>query len=313
MKKNIKNLLIKKMPVSASKYFYWNTFKKRLNLKNPTTFNEKLMWLKLYEDDSQKARCADKYLVRDYVSQLGYSNILVDLFKVYENVEEISFQELPESFVMKCTHGSGFNIICPNKEKMDKKQTIVQLKKWMKSDYGLRAAEPHYSKIKPRIIVERFLDDELNGQLPTDYMIHCFHGTPHVIEVGVDNGDKEKMFGTFNCDWDVLPYFDDSVTLGEVINKPGRLEEMLEISRELSKAFTYVRVDLYYSDNKIYFGELTFTPAACLDYDFINDADLQMGELLDLTVFKKEALSKVSIKKPINLASKIWPMLFYIG
>lgn len=148
-------LLIKKSPLVASKVIYFRTFGKRLNLKNPTTFNEKLMWLKLYEDDSLKTKCADKYLVRDYVRKAGYSRALIDLYKVYESVEDINFQELPKSFVMKCTHGSGFNIICPDKDKMDLQKTIVQLKKWMKMDYSRLAAEPHYSKIKPRIIVEK--------------------------------------------------------------------------------------------------------------------------------------------------------------
>ena len=274
------------------------------------------MWLKLYEEDSLKTKCADKYLVRDYVRKVGYSQILIDLYKVYESVEDINFQELPDRFVMKCTHASGFNIICQNKDEMNKEETILQLKKWMDTEYGLQACEPHYSKIKPRIIVERFLDDELNGQLPIDYMIHCFHGVPHLIEVGVDAND-EKKYGTFNCNWDVLPYFKDSIALSEVVKKPDGLEDMLEIARNLSEAFTYVRVDLYYSNNKIYFGELTFTPAACLDHDFINNADYQIGKLLNLTDLKKESLQKVSISKYFklkvtDLVPKIWPMLVLI-
>lgn len=270
------------------------------------------MWLKLNEDDSLKADCADKYLARDYVSKCGYTDILNDLHQVYENVEEINFEELPDKFVMKCTHASGFNIICTNKVDLDKQKMILQLKKWMETDYGLKYCEPHYSKIKPRFIVERFLEGS-NTHLPVDYMIHCFNGVPQVIEVGLHSRDKEKKYGSFDPDWRFLPYFKDSEALSKVIDKPERLDEMLEISKDLSKAFTYVRVDLYYSGNKIYFGELTFTPAACLDYDFINFADQQMGEFLDLTVLTKEKFPKISILKDlklkvIDLTSKIWPM-----
>ncbi len=295
-------ILQTRMPVFASKVLYFRTFRKRLNLKNPKTFNEKLMWLKLYEDYRLKTKYADKYLVRDYISRLGYSNILIDLYKVYESVEEINFKELPKRFVMKCTHGSGFNIICQNKDELDLEKTKVQLKKWMETDYGLLFCEPHYSQIKPRIIVEKFLDDEFNSELPIDYMIHCFHGVPQVIEVGVYLGNNEKTYSTFNCSWDILPYFKDSLTDSEVIRRPTNLEEILEISKELSKDFTYVRVDLYYCHNKIYFGELTFTPAGCVDKDFFDYADYKMGELLDLTALKTETSSKkVSIARDLKV------------
>ena len=164
----------------------------------------------------------------------------------------------------------------------------------MKTDYGLQFCEPYYSPIKPRISVEKFLEDELNGKLPIDYMIHCFHGVPQVIEVGVDFGNNEKKYSTFNCDWDILPHYGDGINSSGMINKPEKIEEILKISKELSKAFTYVRVDLYYCHNKIYFGELTFTPGACLEKDFINGAEYQMGELLNLEILNKGNLSRLS-------------------
>lgn len=291
----IYSLLIKISPVLASKVIYYKNFRRKLDLKNPTYFNDKLMWLKLNEDNSLKTKCADKYLVRDYINQMGYSNLLVEIYKVYDSVEEINFEELPNSFVMKCTHGCGFNIICPNKGKLDIEDTIRKVKKWMKTDYGLHMAELHYSKIKPRIIIERFLGDSVNGKVPSDYMIHCFHGEPRVIEVGIDKLTSDKKEILFNCDWEILNYNEASANLKETIVKPERLNEMLDIARSLSSRFTYVRVDLYYCNNRIYFGELTFTPAACLDKDFINNADYQMGQFLDLTVLKKKRISKASL------------------
>lgn len=294
--RTIYSLLVKVSPVLASKLLFYKSFRRRLDLKNPQTFNEKLMWLKLYEDDSLKTRCTDKYLVRNFVSQIGYSDILIHLYKVYDRVEEINFGELPNSFVMKCTHGSGFNIICSNKENLDQEQTILKLKKWMKTNYALLAAETHYSKIKPRIIVEKFLEGKLNGKVPIDYKVHCFHGEPQVIEVVLNRGTSEQKHIMLNQHWDLLPYNEDCINAVKLIDKPEKLDEILKISRGLSKRFTYVRVDLYFSEDQVYFGELTFTPAACLDHtDFNNSADYQIGKLLDLTVINKGTPSKTII------------------
>ncbi|MGN7476660.1 ATP-grasp fold amidoligase family protein [Solibacillus silvestris] len=261
-------------------------------MKNPITFNEKLMWLKLYEDDSLKTICTDKYLVRDYIKQAGYSQILIDLYKVYENVDDIDFRELPNSFVMKCTHGSGFNIICACKDTLDRGKTILQLKKWMETDFSVINCEPHYSKIKPRIIVERFLGEEMNEKLPIDYKIHCFHGQPHIFDVVLNRGTKEKKHIMLNSGWQVIPYTNDSKDFAGGIKKPEKLDEMLKMAAELSKDFTYVRVDFYYYNDQIYFGELTFTPGACIDTEYSEGVDFKMGKLLDLTALKNETLSK---------------------
>lgn len=309
--------LVKVSPVQASKLLYYKAFRKKLDLNNVQTFNEKLMWVKLNEDHALKTLCSDKYLVKDYVKQLGYSDILIQALKVYEHVEEIDFQQLPNKFVMKCTHGSGYNIICLNKDELIIDETISKLKKWMATDYGLQCCEPHYSKIKPRIIVEPFLEEALSDRVPSDYMIHCFHGVPQVIEVGVDCGERGKKYATFTSEWDALPYFEESMAMSEVVKKPEQFEKMLEIARSLSEAFTYVRVDLYYCKNKIYFGELTFTPAACIDQDFINDADLQMGKLLNLAAIKRKNTAQLPIQshyklKIMDIMSKIWPMFVFV-
>lgn len=275
-------LLVEISPVLASKVIYYKTFGKRLNLKNPTTFNEKLMWLKLTEDDELKAHCTDKYLVRDYVRDRGLGDILIDTYDMYERAEQIDFDKLPDRFVMKCTHGSGFNIVCANKYFLEKAHTLAQLKKWMQTDYSLYCCEPHYAKIRPRILVEQFIG-ERGGKLPTDYKIHCFHGQPEVIEVIADRDTPNRKNILFSCDWTLLPYTKEALEVGESWERPQNLTEMLRVARTLSEAFTYVRVDLYSVENKVYFGELTFTPAACVDTDLLQEADVQLGRLLDLT------------------------------
>ncbi|MED4351106.1 ATP-grasp fold amidoligase family protein [Schinkia azotoformans] len=268
-------------PATASKIKYFITFGRKLNLKKPSTFNEKLMWLKLNEDDSLKATCADKFLVRDYIEKLGFNNLLNDLYNVYDRPEDISFSDLPNSFVLKCTHGSGCNIICSNKDRLDKEVALSKLKTWFATDYSLISAEPHYSKIKPRIIAEKFLGED-NGVVPIDYKIHCFHGEPQIIEVILDRGIGQKKSIMFDLNWNIMPYTKDALNFTEKIEKPLKLDDMVEIAKTLSNSFTYVRVDLYFYSNRIYFGEFTFTPAGCVDLDLLPDADYRIGELLDL-------------------------------
>lgn len=286
MYKKLIIILSKYSPILASKVKYFVSFGKRLDLNNPKTFNEKLMWLKLFEDDTIKAMCADKYEVRNFVSSLGLGDILNELYFVYESVDEIDFDKLPNSFVIKCTHGCGCNIICSDKSKLNKEDAVRKLDKWMKTDYSLLSAEPHYAKIKPRIIVEKFLGEE-GGLSPIDYKIHCFHGEPKLIEVVLDRAINQTKFIFLDLNWNVLPYNRHSVNLKTQIEKPDKLDEMLDIARKLSSNFTYVRVDLYYYNGKIYFGELTFTPSACCHTHLFKDADYEIGKLLDLSKLKQ--------------------------
>ena len=273
--------LAKRTPVLASKIKYYVTFGKRMDLKNPKQFNEKLMWLKLYEEDSLKALCADKVRVRDYVKKMGLSNILNDIYAVYDRVEDVEFDRLPESFVIKCNHGSGCYIVCKDKSLLDVNDAKMKLKKWMNTDYSLISAEPHYSRIAPKILVERFLGTK-EGSWPIDYKIHCFNGKPQIIEVISERETGNKKSIMFDTSWNILPYTKDSLNVQKKIERPEKLDEMIETARILSKEFTYVRVDLYFYESKIYFGELTFTPAGCVDTDLLEEGEKSLGALLNL-------------------------------
>lgn len=273
--------VVKASPVLASQILYFKVFRKRLNLKAPRTFNEKLMWLKLNEPDVLKTQCTDKYLVREYVRARCGEELLIDLHGVYERAEDIDFARLPNRFVLKCTHGSGFNIVCKNKLFLDEDYTRKQLNNWLKMNYSLYCGEPHYAGIRPRIVAERYIGKR-SGQLPIDYKIHCFHGEPQFIDVVMDRDTPLKKNLTYTCDWELLPYTHDSVQFDGDCERPVKLAEMLDIARKLSRAFTYVRVDLYAVGVRIYFGELTFTPAACVDTDLLARADLELGQLLHL-------------------------------
>lgn len=278
MKKLLKSsfhLLVKRSPLLASHLLYMRTFRRRLRLRNPQTINEKLMWLKLYENNPLKSKYADKLKVRDYVSACGYRHLLIDMIDVYDCAEAINFSKLPNRFVLKCTHGSGYNVFCFDQATFPQQQARAILEKWQCENYGLNWAELHYCAIEPRIIAEKLL--EYDGDTPFDYNIHCFHGKPRLIEVQL-----EDDYLLFNEHWELLPFNEASEQFCGTLPKPQKFEEMLEIARTLSAPFTYVRVDLYDAYDQIYFSELTFTPDACLDTDFINQADYIVGEMLDL-------------------------------
>jgi hypothetical protein len=268
-------LLVKKSPVLASHLLYIRTFRRRLRLRNPQTINEKLMWLKLYEKNPLKSKYADKLEVRNYVSACGFRHLLIDMIDVYDSAEAIDFSTLPNQFVLKCTHGSGYNIFCLDQATFQYKQARAKLKEWQQENYGLKRAELHYYTIQPRIIAEKLL--EYDEDMPLDYHIHCFHGKPRLIGVQIQDD-----YLLFNEHWELLPFNEASEQFSGTLPKPQNLAEMLEIAKTLSTPFTYVRVDLYDAHNQIYFSELTFTPAACLDADFINNADYIVGEMLDL-------------------------------
>lgn len=273
--------VMKVSPMMASKILYYKTFKRPLNLNDPQTFNEKIMWLKLFETSELKKECTDKYLAREYVHALNLSDHLIPLYQVASQAAEISFDQLPNRFVLKCTHGSGFNLICQNKRQLDKTATMKQLMEWMNTDFPLANCEPHYTKIKPRILAEHFIGAE-NGRVPMDYKIHCFHGEPQVIGLATDRFTA-KQICLVTPEWEPLSYVKNEIPSVEPpLEKPQQLDAMLAMARKLSKAFTYVRVDLYCIEDKIYFGELTFTPEASMAVNLSEFADIELGKLLHL-------------------------------
>ena len=199
--------MVKISPVLASRLLYLKTFKRMLNLQQPQTFNEKLMWLKLYEDSTYKTKYTDKVEVRKYVQVLGFGSTLVPIIQTADRVQDVSFEQLPKQFVMKCSHGSGFTITCTDKKELDFAKTKQQLMKWMETDYSLMNAETHYAKIKPRIIVEHFLRQE-NGKVPINYQIHCFHGEPKIIELIVERFTPRQRSIMLTPDWKNTNYIE---------------------------------------------------------------------------------------------------------
>ncbi|MBY7144602.1 glycosyl transferase [Virgibacillus sp. NKC19-3] len=246
------------------KKYYKKRVGKEVNLKNPTEFSDKLQWLKLYWHNSSAKICADKYEVRNMVDKKIGSEFLNELYDVYNSVEEINLNKLPNSFILKATHSSGYNFVCKDKNAVDWKAQFKELRKWFKVNYFWNTREWVYKNIKPRIICERFLSEGEGETSLTDYKIYCFNGTPRYCQVIRDRGSEgsEGTIDFFDTEWNHMEFTGlqrlphSTVTIQE----PDRYGEMLELAKKLSQEFPFVRVDLYYVNGKIYFGELTFFP-----------------------------------------------------
>lgn len=249
-------------PKSATKRWYRKNMGVALNLSNPQTLSEKIQYLKIndYYHNPIVMQCADKYAVREYVKSKGCADILNDLYAVFTHPSDISWEKLPDEFVLKCNHGCGGNIICRDKSKLDIEKACKDLETWLKQEYGLERAEFSYEGIPRKIICEKLIKTE-NGGLPFDYKFFCSYGKPKLIEVISDRTDSGLNLDYFTPEWEWIPVKKgDRGNLGTKLSKPVKLEEMLMYAKILSEDFPLVRVDLYCEYNQIIFGELTFCP-----------------------------------------------------
>ena len=234
----------------------------KLNLKNPTRYTEKLQHLRLYEypNNDLVKKCASRVEVRDYVSSLGLSKCLIPCLGIYNKFDDIDFDKLPSQFVMKCSHASGFNYIVKDKNSIDKKLLKKKFDKWLKTNYGKKTIELHYAKIKPQIIIEKYIGDK--SSLPKEYKIHVFNGVAKYLYVVTGRG-VDIRYNNYYIDW--TPFdgaqFNGWKKTDYALEKPANYEKMIEFAELLAKPFPFVRVDLYNINGVIYFGEMTFTPA----------------------------------------------------
>lgn len=268
-------------PTLISKILYRAAFHRRLDFKHPQTLNEKTMWLKLkvYAKDPLVARCADKLRARDYVREKGCGDILNELVAVWERPEQIEWDRLPQAFALKCNFASGFNWICPDRSKLDREACLAQFQHWYRRDFWRFSAELQYRSIPKRILCERYLGEEL-----VDYKIYCFNGRAQYVLCCLARESGHTKFYFFDRDWQFCPITRDGKQAPEgfTLPRPRHLEKMLRDAETLSAPFPFVRVDLYEVEGKVYFGELTFTPAAAMDTGRLPETDRMFGELLQL-------------------------------
>ncbi|MGO4961248.1 ATP-grasp fold amidoligase family protein [Jeotgalibaca porci] len=242
------------------KFQYKIKMGRKLDLKNPKRYTEKLQWYKVYYRDPLLTKCADKYEVRKYIKLKGLNDILVDLYAVYEYPNQIKLDELPERFVIKTTNGSGTNILCKDKSTLSLDQIKSDIAVWLKRDNYAVGREWSYKGIKPKIIIEEYLEDNDNKfDGINDYKFLCFNGKPKYIVLDVDRNIGHKR-NIYDVDWNYIDVSTDHENFGDVVPKPDGYEEMLKVAKILAEDFPFVRVDLYYVNMKVYFGELTFYP-----------------------------------------------------
>ena len=259
----------------------------KLDWKGLNRYTEKLQYLRLYvyPKDDLVSKCAGRVGVREYVKEQGFDELLIKIYGVFDRFEDIDFSKLPNQFVLKCSHGCAMNYICYDKSKIDYEQLKKKFNKWLKTNYGKKTLELHYSKIKPQIIIEELMLE--NGKLPTEYKIHVFNGKAKNLYVVTSRGVDIK-YNNYYIDW--TP-FDGSQFNGwkktdYPLKKPSNFDEMVVVAEKLASKFPFVRVDLYNINGKIYFSEMTFTPAKgtlILDDD---KCDFEMGKWLDISKYR---------------------------
>lgn len=267
--------LLKKLkflpPPFYAKIHYEYYLGKKLDLENPREFNEKIQWLKVFNKDPRLTRLVDKYAVREYVAETVGEQYLNELLGVYDRVSDVDFDALPDRFVIKGVHGCHFNLIVPDKTKLNRVKARLLMKKWMsKNQYYRGGLEWAYKNVKPRLIAEAYLE-EMGQESVTDYKFFCFGGTPKFVQVDLDRASGHKRC-FYDMDWQKLPFSVKirSVYEGEVAPLKN-FDEMKAVATRLAADFPFVRVDLYNIDGRILFGEMTFYPADSRQ-DFIPDA-----------------------------------------
>lgn len=237
-----------------------------LNLRSPRTFNEKLQWLKLYNRKPEYTQMVDKYAVKEYVAKLIGEEYIIPTLGVWDRVEDIDFDTLPNQFVLKTTHGGGGGgvVVCKDKSNFDFKAAKIKLQKSMNSDIYRNFREWPYKHVQKRIIAEKFMVDESGVELK-DYKFFCFNGEVKCFKVDFDRfiAHRANYYDRNAC---LLPFgeVDCCPDFSRQLALPDNLKEMCYLAEKIADGHPFIRVDLYNINRKIYFGEITFFPAAGL-------------------------------------------------
>lgn len=263
---------------------YRLNFGRRLNWDNPQNLSEKINWMKFHSDTSMWTQLADKYLVREYVKSKGLSEILVKIYGVWESAEDIDFNTLPQSFVLKTNHACGTVLLVDDKTKINENDTRDLFNEWLKITIGRKTAEPHYLGIKPLIIAEEYLKPSGKGLI--DYKLFTVCGRTELVMVCSDRKiGVGASISLYDNNWNFCPerlgacHSEDRVP---EIPKPQSFEKMKEYAEILCKEFPFVRMDFYDVDGKVYFGEMTFTPKGGYCTSLTDEESLRIGEQIIL-------------------------------
>lgn len=253
---------------------------RKLNLRHPVTYQEKLQWLKYYYRNPEFTKLVDKYEVRNYVREKIGEEYLVPLYGVYNKWDEIDFSALPDEFVIKCTHDSGSVVICRDKNTFDYESAKKKIEAGLARNQFYLSREWPYKNVKPRIIIEEFLHDNYN-QYVNDYKLYCFNGVIKMFLVCTDRNTNKVQYNYFDNNWNELDISNEAKSNNH-IPKPSNYNQMVSCAELLSKDMPFVRIDYYESNKKMYFGEITFFSGGGRWLWKNHEIDKYLGDLIEL-------------------------------
>ena len=265
---------------------------KKLNLKEPVTFNEKLQWLKLYNKDPLYTKMVDKYEAKKYVASLIGNDYIIPTYGVFNKWEEIDFDKLPNEFVIKCTHDSGGFIICKDKDKLNFKEAQKTINSNLKKNYFYLGREWPYKNVVPRIIIEKYMKNNNEDSLK-DYKFFCFNGKVEFMYISNDINEHYNI-STYTDYFDRnfkkldMRFKSPNSPEGTIIKKPINFDKMIEFSELLSKNIPHVRIDWYEINNKLYFGEITFFHSSGFFEVYPKDLMYKYGNMININKIKKK-------------------------
>lgn len=272
------------------KYMYKIKMGRELDLENPQTFNEKLQWLKLYDRKPIYTTMVDKYASKEYVASIIGEEYIIPTLGVWDRFEDIDFDKLPEQFVLKCTHDSGGLVIVKDKNVFDKTAAKIKINKSLKRNYYYSGREWPYKNVPRKIIAEQYMvnDDsvpEYNQEL-TDYKFYCFNGHVDCCMICYDRASNDTKFYFFDREWNLkrINKRGKEAPADFSLPKPECYDEMITIAEKLSQDIAFLRVDLYQSNHRVYFGEMTFYPSSGFDSNYLPETDRYFGDLIDLSL-----------------------------
>lgn len=237
--------------------YYFLQFGKLCDFKNPTTFNEKLNWLKINNRDSLYTKLVDKYEVKEYVEKVIGGGYTIPTLGVWEHFDDINFDMLPDQFVLKCTHDSEGLVIVKDKSKMDRNAAREKIETALRHNFYYVGREWPYKNVHPRIIAEQYMEDHIDKEL-RDYKFYCFDGIPKIMYIASNRNSGHVNFDFYDMEFNHLDITQKYPNASEPLRKPEHFKEMVGLAKKLSNGFPHVRVDFYEVDSKVYFGELTF-------------------------------------------------------
>ena len=260
---------------------------KRLDLKNPTSYNEKLQWLKLYDRNPLYTKLVDKVAVKDYVASIIGNEYIIPTLKVYKSPEEVRIEDLPERFVLKTNHdGDSLGVfVCKDKKNFDFNKAISILSKNLQHNYYYTGREWPYKNVNPVIFAEEYKEDEF-GEL-RDYKFFCFNGVVKALFVATDRSVGHVKFDYFDRDFNHLDFTQSHPMSNVTLKKPDNFEKMIELAERLSKGLPHVRIDLYNCNGRIYFGEMTFYHYGGMIKFHPEEWDYKFGSWLQLPKYKR--------------------------